>query len=64
MSNAKGELAYTGEKVVPICLSGSLMRRTEKEYSAILKSDATEFSGLGIESHHGFTANQATLKLR
>lgn len=61
-SNAKGELAQTDEKVVPIRLCGSLMRRTEEEDAAIFKPDAAELGRLSIESHHGFTAYQATLK--
>ena len=38
------------------------MRRTKKEESTIFEFDAAEFSRLGVESHHRFTANQAPLK--
>lgn len=38
------------------------MRCAEEEESAILKADAAEFCRLGVESDHGFTANQTALE--
>ena len=38
------------------------MRCTKEEESAFVKLNAAEFFRLSVESHHRFTAYQATLK--